>query len=424
MRTSSREIERTVAGRRRQWMIGTAGVVTALAIAGGVHALGAKDDAHGEIVRVIDGDTLVALIEGEETTIRLLNIDTPETKDPNQGTQCLGPEATRFLTQRLPAGTEIELEYDQDRSDRYDRILAGVYESDSLINAEIAAEGLGVPVLFEPNDRFFGEVEKASRAAQEAGLGLFSAEVSCSLPAQAQALSDDVDQVPSTIEGDPTNALADATALVEEIDVFVAALGPSGLPGLGNAVMAATSMESYLEEVITEAGDLREGAEAARVALDDAKADYDAEQERLQREEQERLEREAKEEEERRQREEQERLEREAQEEQERLDREETERQERESQKQVPGSSTSSGPKGSSSGNSGNSGNSEAETSSGGSRTPATKAPKPAPESEQEKPKSSSGCIPYGPEISYSDDGGYTGLRHGMPGGKTFRKCS
>lgn len=29
----------------------------------------------------------------------------------------------------------------------------------------------------------------------------------------------------------------------------------------------------------------------------------------------------------------------------------------------------------------------------------------------------------YGPEISYADDGGYTGERYGMPGGTTFRKC-
>ena len=50
------------------------------------------------VVRVIDGDTLVANVSGHEKTIRLLNVDTPETKDPNQAPECLGPEATDFLT--------------------------------------------------------------------------------------------------------------------------------------------------------------------------------------------------------------------------------------------------------------------------------------------------------------------------------------
>src|SRR5690606_37687278 len=127
------------------------------------------DDGSGEgtVVRVVDGDTLVAVVAGEETTIRLLNIDTPETKHPDEEVQCLGPEATAFLTERLPAGTEIELEYDEERLDRYDRTLAAVYESESLINAEIAAAGLGVPVYFAPNDRFLPEVEKASMEARE-----------------------------------------------------------------------------------------------------------------------------------------------------------------------------------------------------------------------------------------------------------------
>lgn len=34
-----------------------------------------------------------------------------------------------------------------------------------------------------------------------------------------------------------------------------------------------------------------------------------------------------------------------------------------------------------------------------------------------------SSCVPYGPPIPYSADGGYTGKRYGLPGGKSFRKC-
>src|SRR5699024_4494525 len=83
--------------------VGAVALMAAVLVgASGCEPLGGGGDGHGEVVRVIDGDTLVALVGGEETTIRLLNVDTPETKDPDEPVQCLGPEATEFLTERLP----------------------------------------------------------------------------------------------------------------------------------------------------------------------------------------------------------------------------------------------------------------------------------------------------------------------------------
>jgi micrococcal nuclease len=401
--------------------------VAALAAVGAVVRGGSPgaDDHHGEVVRVIDGDTLIAEVGGEETTIRLLNIDTPETKHPDQPVQCLGPEATEFLTERLPAGTEIELEYDQERTDRYDRTLAGVFESGSLINAEIAREGLGVPVLFEPNDRFLPEVEEAFEAAQRDGAGLFAEDVDCTLPAQLAAQSAAVDAVPGAVEGDPADALASAIAVEEGVDAFLAGLDADGLPGLGNAVLAAPLVEDYLDGVREDSEQVRERAVSARETLDGLKTDYDAEQQRL---EEERLEEERLEQE-RLEREEQERIEREEREEQERKEREEEEERERQEQKErertssAPSkpspSSGSSSPRSSgtdspSGGSSGSSGSSSGGDSSGGSSSGSSGGGS----------SSGSSCVPYGPEIPYSDDGGYTGKRYGTPGGKTFRKCS
>lgn len=138
----------------------------------------------GVVVRVIDGDTITATVNGEEKTIRLLNIDTPETKHPNEPIQCLGPEATAYLESRLKTGDEIGLEYDIERLDRFGRTLAGVYESNSLVNADIAAMGLGVAVLFEPNKRFYQQVLDAQNKAKDQGQGLFSPAIECTLPGQ------------------------------------------------------------------------------------------------------------------------------------------------------------------------------------------------------------------------------------------------
>ncbi|MFI8776852.1 thermonuclease family protein [Brachybacterium paraconglomeratum] len=406
------------------------------------------DDGSGEgtVVRVIDGDTLVAVVAGEETTIRLLNIDTPETKHPDLPVQCLGPEATDFLAERLPAGTEIELEYDEERLDRYDRTLAGVYESGSLVNAEIAAEGLGVPVYFEPNDRFLPEVEEAAATAQSEGLGLFSAATECTVPAQVEQLGAAAEAIPQTVAGDPAQALADATTLVEDAEALVDALRADVLATGPNAVLALPLAAPFLDGQREAADEVRERAVDGRDRVQGLKDDWDEEQQRL-REQKEREERE---------RQERERIERE---EQERQEREEQERREREAAPAADSSDEDEGSGATGSGSGGGSRSGSGEKSSGGSSS--------GDEGKQSKGSGNgssgssgqgssggrsgsgggssssggdssgggssgsgksgggkSGCEPYGPEIPYSDDGGYTGKRYGMPGGKTFRKCS
>ena len=55
------------------------------------------------VLEVIDGDTLdVDIPDGEhaDTRIRLIGVDTPETKHPKYGLMYFGPEATEFTTQK------------------------------------------------------------------------------------------------------------------------------------------------------------------------------------------------------------------------------------------------------------------------------------------------------------------------------------
>ncbi|MFF2242564.1 thermonuclease family protein [Arthrobacter sp. NPDC058130] len=141
------------------------------------------------VIRVIDGDTFEASINGEQKTVRLLNVDTPETKDPNAPVECMGPEATKGLEQLLPVGAKIRLELDVEPLDKYGRTLAGVFDSaGKLVNAEIARLGLGVPVLFEPNKKFYPPVVEAFDEARARGVGLNSSVVAC-LPSQEVAIA-------------------------------------------------------------------------------------------------------------------------------------------------------------------------------------------------------------------------------------------
>ena len=50
-----------------------------------------------EIVRVVDGDTVkIKMPNGNEETVRLLLVDTPETVHPSKPVQPFGPEASKF----------------------------------------------------------------------------------------------------------------------------------------------------------------------------------------------------------------------------------------------------------------------------------------------------------------------------------------
>jgi micrococcal nuclease len=73
-------------------------------------------------VRVVDGDTLV--LDGQET-VRLIGVDTPETKEPREPVEAFGQEAYEF-TKSLVEGRKVRLEFDLERIDKYGRTLAYV----------------------------------------------------------------------------------------------------------------------------------------------------------------------------------------------------------------------------------------------------------------------------------------------------------
>ncbi len=162
------------------------------------------------VIRVIDGDTFEAAVDGRATTVRLLNVDTPETKDPDSPVECLGPEATEALEQLLPVGSRVRLELDVEPLDKYGRTLAGVFNTDGiLVNAEVARLGLGVPVLIEPNKKFYPPVEAAFAESRTSGVGLNSADVPC-LPAQQ------VEQASETIEAIVAEPLSDSVSNLDQ----------------------------------------------------------------------------------------------------------------------------------------------------------------------------------------------------------------
>ena len=124
--------------------------------------------------RVVDGDTIV--VAGGHH-IRLIGVDTPETKDPRRPVQCFGREASAFLTDLLPRGTGVRLVGDVEARDVYDRTLAYAYRlPDGLfVNADLVRQGYARVLTIPPNVAHTDELVVLAEQAREAGRGLWSA---------------------------------------------------------------------------------------------------------------------------------------------------------------------------------------------------------------------------------------------------------
>jgi len=123
------------------------------------------------VTRAIDGDTL--LLE-DGTRIRLLGVNTPETKHPNRPPEPWGKEASEWVAKRVN-GKIVRLEFDRERYDDYKRTLAYVYVDGTFLNEEIIRAGFSAahnqyPFRSDMKRRF----RKAEAEAQNRHLGIWS----------------------------------------------------------------------------------------------------------------------------------------------------------------------------------------------------------------------------------------------------------
>lgn len=134
--------------------------------------------------RVADGDT-IQLESGEK--VRLIGIDTPEMHESDKlyrdsrrtgqragAIQELGRRAYEF-TRNLTEGQRVSLEFDAEKYDKYDRLLAYVYlkKDNTFVNAEIIRQGYASVMTFPPNVKYADLFLKLYREARENKRGLW-----------------------------------------------------------------------------------------------------------------------------------------------------------------------------------------------------------------------------------------------------------
>lgn len=169
--------------------------------------------AEGVVQRVVDGDTLVISVDDKTERVRLLNVDTPETKHPGKAVECLGPEATEFTKRWARPGMSVALSFDEERRDPYGRLLAWVEDADGASLSEALAEaGLGMPAEYDDNVSFLPRVSAASNLAAEEQRGFFDPSVGCTAPAQVDKITSQIQTATQTPRGSSIESLAAPTA--------------------------------------------------------------------------------------------------------------------------------------------------------------------------------------------------------------------
>jgi len=124
-----------------------------------------------QIKKVYDGDTII-LANGER--VRLLGVNTPEISSRYRKGEPGGKAAQAWMKAQLSGG-EVYLEYDQEKRDKYDRLLAHVFlPTGEHINLGLVAAGHAVMSIIPPNVRYADDFLAVQQQAEKQGLGMWS----------------------------------------------------------------------------------------------------------------------------------------------------------------------------------------------------------------------------------------------------------
>lgn len=126
-----------------------------------------------QVDRVVDGDTIEVILNGQKKKVRFIGINTPETVDPRKAVQCFGKEASNYPKQLLTNKT-VYLESDPCKGDldKYKRLLRYVWvDAETNVNKEMVADGYAYEYAYNKTYKYQAEFKEAQKEAEDANRG-------------------------------------------------------------------------------------------------------------------------------------------------------------------------------------------------------------------------------------------------------------
>lgn len=127
-----------------------------------------------EVVRVVDGDTIVVNYNGTNEKVRLIGVDTPESVHPNESKNTEEGVITSNYTKERLTGKTVKLEFDVQERDKYGRLLAYVYLDGYMYNKELLEKGYAKVATYPPNVKYVEDFTKLQEKAREEKVGLWN----------------------------------------------------------------------------------------------------------------------------------------------------------------------------------------------------------------------------------------------------------
>ncbi|MDU2639809.1 MAG: thermonuclease family protein [Finegoldia magna] len=120
-----------------------------------------------EVVRVVDGDTVILNIDGQRTRVRLIGIDTPESVAEDKSRNVKEGKIASEYTKNLLENKKVRLEFDDEKKDVYERKLGYVFLDDEFINEKLLKEGMAKLYTKTTNQKYSERLKKAEEYARE-----------------------------------------------------------------------------------------------------------------------------------------------------------------------------------------------------------------------------------------------------------------
>lgn len=128
-----------------------------------------------QVIRVVDGDTIVIKYDGKYEKVRMLCVNTPKSVHPDEKQNIpMGKTASRY-TQKKLIGKSVDLEFEIKKlRGNYGRLLAYVFVHGKNLNLDLVRQGLSpYYTKYGKSEKYDAEFRAAEKQARKEGLNIW-----------------------------------------------------------------------------------------------------------------------------------------------------------------------------------------------------------------------------------------------------------
>jgi micrococcal nuclease len=128
-----------------------------------------------QVIRIVDGDTIVIKYNGKYEKVRMLCVNTPESVHPDKKQNIpMGKVASKY-TQKKLIGKNVNLEFEIKKlRGNYGRLLAYVFVDGKNLNLDLVRQGLSpYYTKYGKSEKYDAEFRAAEKQARKEGLNIW-----------------------------------------------------------------------------------------------------------------------------------------------------------------------------------------------------------------------------------------------------------